>query len=91
MLQIKQAETDNYLIGDSELAKLNDYEIPLEKIFKLHEESSKNLVNQSSYPPSFVFNESFKQLQIPDAIISIAGITKPRRMERAILYRVEEN
>ncbi|MBK8843047.1 MAG: hypothetical protein KBD43_00280 [Saprospiraceae bacterium] len=72
--KIKQAETDNYLIGDSELAKLNDYEIPLEKIFKLHEESSKNLVNQSSYPPSFVFNESFKQLQIPDAIISIAEL-----------------
>lgn len=31
-------------------------------------------MNQSSYPPSFVFNESFKQLQIPDAIISIAEL-----------------
>ena len=72
--KIKQAETDNYLIGDSELAKLNEYEITLKKIFALHEKSKKNLVKQSCYPLGFVFNGSFKQVQIPNAIICVTEL-----------------
>lgn len=68
--KIKQAETDNYLIGDAELAKLNDYEISLKRIFAIHEKSKKNLVKQSCYPLGFGFNTTFKQVHIPDSIIT---------------------
>lgn len=68
--KIKQAETDNYLIGDSELAKLHDYEIPLKRIFEIQEKSKKNLVKQNFYPLSFGFNTTFKQVHIPDSIIT---------------------